>query len=415
MKRMISLDALRGYALVCIMLDHMPASILREVTLANFVVFDAAELFVLLSGFLIGIVWLNVEEKQGRGVARRRFVRRAFEVWRALVIGGVLLALLSAILLAFEMRHTAVWNQYAIWVIENPLGYVGTLMTMWMQPNLLDVLAVYVLLIASTPLLVPVMLRWPLVFAICSVTLWWFAPTLNAMIPNQRGSGFLFNPFGWQMLFFTGVAMSLFRKQFMPVLLRYRLAVTLIAWGMFLFGAVLGTAVQFGQAGLPLRNALRPLYGTVDKWSLDGTRYLAIVAASWLVAVPLARIIERIAASRPGEAMQQIGRGGLWSFIACVLLSILGDALQINPADQPVLQRLAVDLWVVMALWGLAIVWLEYGAPRQKARKAAKAAKALQARAAKAAKTAKTLQVPAETCASEPSKAGRCPPVQVRT
>lgn len=373
MKRMISLDALRGYALVCIMLDHMPASALREVTLANFVVFDAAELFVLLSGFLIGLVWLNVEEKQGRGVAQRRFVRRAFEVWRALVIGGVLLALLSAALLAFDMRHTAVWNQYAIWVLENPLGYVGTLMTMWMQPNLLDVLAVYVVLIASTPLLVPAMLRWPLVFALCSVTLWWFAPGLNAMIPNQTGSGFLFNPFGWQMLFFTGVAMSLFRKRYMPVLVRHRFAVTLISWGVFLFGAVLGTAVQFGQAGLPLRNALRPLYGHIDKWPLDGTRYLAIVAASWLVAVPLAGIIERIAASRPGEALQQIGRGGLWSFIICVLLSIFGDALQINPPDQPILRRLIVDLWVVVALWGVAIIWLEYGAPWQRARKAARA------------------------------------------
>ena len=373
MKRMISLDALRGYALVCIMLDHMPASALREVTLANFVVFDAAELFVLLSGFLIGLVWLNVEEKQGRGVAQRRFVRRAFEVWRALVIGGVLLALLSAALLAFDMRHTAVWNQYAIWVLENPLGYVGTLMTMWMQPNLLDVLAVYVLLIASTPLLVPAMLRWPLVFGLCSVVLWWFAPVLNAMIPNQTGSGFLFNPFGWQMLFFTGVAMSLFRKQYMPVLLRHRLVVSLISWGVFLFGALLGTAVQFGQAGLPLRNALRPLYGHIDKWPLDGTRYLAIVAASWLVAVPLAGIIERIAASRPGNALQQIGRGGLWSFIICVLLSILGDALQINPPDQPILRRLIVDLWVVIALWGLAIIWLEYGAPWQRTRKAARA------------------------------------------
>ena len=51
MKRLIALDMLRGYALVCIMLDHMPISALRWFTLANFSIFDAAELFVLLSGF----------------------------------------------------------------------------------------------------------------------------------------------------------------------------------------------------------------------------------------------------------------------------------------------------------------------------------------------------------------------------
>ena len=45
MNRIAALDMLRGYALVCIMLDHMPMGVLRNVTLANFTVFDAAELF----------------------------------------------------------------------------------------------------------------------------------------------------------------------------------------------------------------------------------------------------------------------------------------------------------------------------------------------------------------------------------
>ena len=59
MNRIAALDMLRGYALVCIMLDHMPIGVLRNVTLSNFAVFDAAELFVLLSGFLVGMVWVN--------------------------------------------------------------------------------------------------------------------------------------------------------------------------------------------------------------------------------------------------------------------------------------------------------------------------------------------------------------------
>lgn len=95
MKRIASLDMLRGYALVCIMLDHMPISPLRNVTLANFVVFDAAELFVLLSGFLVGLVWIKVEARQGLRAAQWRFLKRAFQVWRALIIGAVVLALLS--------------------------------------------------------------------------------------------------------------------------------------------------------------------------------------------------------------------------------------------------------------------------------------------------------------------------------
>lgn len=371
MRRLISLDMLRGYALVCIMLDHMPISVLRNATLANFSVFDAAELFVLLSGFLIGLVWLSVEEKQGRPVARRRFAWRAFEVWRALVLGGLIMALLSAGLLALDMQHTAIWHQYAVWVLENPLGYIGVLASMWLQPNLLDVLAVYVLLIASAPLLVPVLKRAPFSFAVGSVVLWWFAPALNMLIPNHRGGGLLFNPFGWQMLFYSGVAMGLFRARFMPVLRRHNRLLTTVSVVMFVFGAAIVIGVKFGDAALPLRNALKMVYGVIDKWPLDGTRYLAIMAASWLVAVPLAGVSERLADTVIGRALQQIGRGGLWSFIICVMLSVLGDAFQMNPAGQDMWRRLAVDLWVMLALWWLSVMWLCFGAPRLAARKAA--------------------------------------------
>lgn len=366
MKRMIALDMLRGYALVCIMVDHIPNSVLRSTTLGNFAVFDAAELFVLLSGFLVGLVWQTVEAKQGRRAAQWRFARRAFEVWRALVIGGVILALLSAGLLALGMKHTAIWNQYAVWVIDNPLGYLGTLATMWLQPNLLDVLAVYVVLIASAPVLVPILLRWPVVFGLASLTIWWFAPGLNKLIPNHRNDGLLFDPFGWQMLFYTGTAMALFRTRFMPVLLRYRHLLTVISIGMFTFGAAIVIAVEFGDSALVVRNGLKQVYGVIDKWHLDGTRYLAIVAASWLVAVPLSNLMERIAASRLGVGLQQIGRGGLWSFVACVFLSVIGDALQQNPPDQVLLRRLAVDVLVILALWWLSVLWLKHGAPRKK-------------------------------------------------
>lgn len=370
MNRLIALDMLRGYALVCIMLDHMPVSGLRGLTLANFSIFDAAELFVLLSGFLVGLVWQSVERRDGMRKAQWRFARRAFEVWRALVVGGVVMALLSAGLLAVGMKHTAIWNQYAVWIIENPLGYLGVLATMWLQPNLLDVLAVYVVLIASAPLLVPVLKRFPLIFAIGSLILWWFAPVLNPLLPNHNKNGLLFNPFGWQMLFFTGVAMGLFRQKFMPVLRRHSALLTSLATGMFLFGATIVIASKIGEPALPLRQALKQVYGSIDKWHLDGTRYLAIVAASWLVAVPLADVMERLASTRLGVGLQQIGRGGLWSFLACVLLSVLGDAFQMNPPDQGFLRKLVVDLWAILALWWVSVMWLTYGAPWQKRRKA---------------------------------------------
>lgn len=357
MRRLIELDMLRGYALVAIMLNHMPLSVLRFGTVANWAIFDAAELFVLLSGFLVGLVWLGVEAKSSRNAARWRFARRSFEVWRALIVGSVLMALLSAGLLAVGMKHTAIWNAYAEWVIDNPFGYVATVALMWLQPNLVDVLAVYVVLLATAPLLVPLLLRWPVAFAAGSVALWWFAPALGPLVPNHNTGGILFNPFGWQMLFYTGVGLGLFRHRFMPVLLRWQGPISFAAMLMFCFGAAITIAPVFGDDALPLRLWMKGIYGSIDKWSLDGTRYLAILAAAWLVAVPFSRPIRWFSATGLGRMLQEIGRGGLWSFIACVLLSVLGDALQMNPPDQGVAARLLIDLWVVAALWWVSWAW----------------------------------------------------------
>ena len=360
MNRLIALDMLRGYALVCIMLDHMPMGVLRNVTLANFTVFDAAELFVLLSGFLVGMVWVKVEERQGLRAAQWRFLRRAFQVWLALVCGAVLLALFSHLLFALKINHTAVWFQYSRWIWENPLGYLGTVMLMWMQPNLLDVLALYVVLIVTVPVTVPFLTRLPWLAMAVSLAVWWFAAPLNTLVPNQRPGGLLFNPFGWQLLFFIGVALGAFRRQIMPVLRRQSRLLTVLSVGVLMFGAAILICWRIGEPAKDVAAFLKSIYGEIDKWSLDGLRLMSIMAASWLVAVPLAGIFDWMANTALGRDLAEIGRGGLWSFIACVMLSIWGDALDMMaPANRTgFILRIVIDLWVIAALWVAAALWL---------------------------------------------------------
>ncbi|MFO1140706.1 MAG: OpgC domain-containing protein [Paracoccus sp. (in: a-proteobacteria)] len=361
MKRIAALDMLRGYALVCIMLDHMPIGVLRNFTLANFAIFDAAELFVLLSGFLVGMVWVKVEAKEGQWAAQKRFLKRAVQVWLALVIGAVILALFSALLFALHLNHTTVWFQYSRWIFEHPLGYLATVALMWMQPNLMDVLALYVLLIATAPVTVPFLLRWPVLALAVSVLVWFFAEPLNALVPNQRpGPGLLFNPFGWQLLFFVGVAMGAFRRQIMPVLLRWRGLVTLVSTGILLFSFTMVIAWRIGLPAKPVSDVLAAISGPIDKWSLDGLRLTAILAASWMVAVPLAGPFAWMAGTRLGEALAEIGRGGLFSFVVCVLLSIWGDAMQMTAPDgtMGIWLRVAMDVWVIVALWAAAATWM---------------------------------------------------------
>ncbi|ARJ69086.1 OpgC domain-containing protein [Paracoccus contaminans] len=359
MSRIAWLDMLRGYALLCIMLNHMPLGWLRQFTLGNFAVFDAAELFVLLSGFLVGLVWIKVEAQDGRRTAQWRFLRRAAQVWLALVIGGVLLALLSRGLFALGLNHTAIWSEYARWIVTYPLPYIGTLALLWMQPNLLDVLALYVILLGLAPVTVPMLLNRPLWFGAGSLALWLAAVPLNAALPNQRvEGGLLFNPFGWQMLFFAGVAMGAFRRRFMPALLRRAGWITALAAGVSLYSLGMAALWRLGPGGKRLADVMWNAVGVVDKWSLDGVRFAAIIAASWLVAVPCAPALAMMAGTRLGRAAALIGRGGLFSFVACVLLSVLGDALAMNPPGAGALRRICIDIWTIAALWLLSFLWM---------------------------------------------------------
>lgn len=359
MKRIYWLDMLRGYALVCIMLDHMPASIMRGATLANFALFDAAELFVLLSGFLVGLVWMQVAERDGTRVAQKRFLRRSFQVWRAMVVGALIMALLSAALLQWGLRHTAIWNEYANMVVEAPLAFAAAVGSLWMQPNLLDVLALYVVLIATVPLTLPLLTRWPVLFALASALLWTVAEPLNAMLPNhRRDGGFLFNPFGWQVLFFAGAAIGVYRRQIMQALRPYATWLTLASIVILLYGLAYDLLARFGAPAKPLRDTMAMLIGPIDKWSLDEARFISILAASWLAATILSAPLERLADTGIGRALALIGRGGLWSFVVCVWLSVLGDAAQLLIPDEFALWRIAIDLLVILALWALAALWM---------------------------------------------------------
>lgn len=346
---------LRGFALVCIMLDHMPGGVLRDLTLSNFFLFDAAELFVLLSGFLVGLVWKRLAARDGIFAAQRRFAWRAFQVWRAMLIAAGLMALLSLLLLKLGLPHTAIWNGYAELIVDKPVSYLMVVGLLWMQPNLLDVLALYSLLLVATPLVMPALAWRPWLTAAILATLWWFAVPLNLMIPNERpdSNGLLFNPFAWQALFFTGAALGLYRRPVMATLTRHGRVLTIASLGMLAFGGLVLIGWKVGEPLAPMRNALFAVHGVIEKWPLDAARYLSILAAAWLVAAPLAPAFAVLADSAPGRALSTIGQGGLVSFVACVLLSIIGDAAETGLS---VPARALVEVWTIAALWVAAAV-----------------------------------------------------------
>ncbi len=72
-RRDLRLDFFRGLALWFIFIDHVPSSIVANVTFRNFGFSDATEIFVYISGYTAAIVY-------GASLRRNGFVRMAFQV-----------------------------------------------------------------------------------------------------------------------------------------------------------------------------------------------------------------------------------------------------------------------------------------------------------------------------------------------
>ena len=83
MERDLRLDFFRGLALFCIFLDHLPNNILAEFTLQSVMFADAAEVFILISGYTAGMVYGRAMERQGFLVAGIRVYHRLWQLYVA--------------------------------------------------------------------------------------------------------------------------------------------------------------------------------------------------------------------------------------------------------------------------------------------------------------------------------------------
>src|SRR5712671_827867 len=83
MSRDLRLDFFRGVALIFIFIDHIPENILSYFTLEAFGFFDAAEVFIFISGFTAALVYGRRLAEKGALYATAQVMRRAWQLYVA--------------------------------------------------------------------------------------------------------------------------------------------------------------------------------------------------------------------------------------------------------------------------------------------------------------------------------------------
>ncbi|WP_175941499.1 OpgC domain-containing protein [Caballeronia sp. BCC1704] len=319
-KRLVELDFFRGLVLLIIVVDHIGGSVLSHFTLHAFALNDAAEVFVFLGGFATATAYASLAQRGSERAAGLRFVRRAFEIYRAFLITAALMLVATFLLRPFYGHAPNLVLHDLDTLTAAPVTSIAQILTFERQPYLAAVLPMYALFALAVPLVLPLARTKPWVLLGLSLALWSFAPGIGEYMPSVDDNLWDFNPAAWQLMFTLGV---LARCQ--PVYQR----VASHRFGWTISAAAL--AVIVGMAYYKLL-VLPPVLDSAFKRDLAGARVVNFLAIAW-IATNLARygVVKAVASRLPW--IGAVGRDGMVSFVAGAVISLVVDSILFTFTD----------------------------------------------------------------------------------
>ncbi len=307
------IDFLRGFALLTIFIDHVPGNFLGTLTLRNFGFSDAAELFVLLAGVSSALAYGKRFETTGAASAVRRVASRCIRIY-VFQIGLLLatVAILQVWLPYFGMEPRNIGP-----LLHGGVRGLGHGLVLHALPSNLNILPLYIVLLALFPFMYVAGRRYPLPMLGASAVIWCAANLDHGLnLPNwMDGQGWFFNPFAWQFLFALGVVGARFFVRDGPGLPRR-------PWLVALCVAYLGFGVV---ATAPWTNwgiAWTPFDLPTDKTALSPLRLTHVLALTYVLVTSAwsRRLVERPALT----FVSLCGRHSLEVFATGTLISLLG-------------------------------------------------------------------------------------------
>ncbi|HUH84787.1 MAG TPA: OpgC domain-containing protein, partial [Stellaceae bacterium] len=204
--RDLRLDFFRGLSLFFIFIDHIPNNFLGWFTLHSIAFSDAAEVFIFISGYTAALVYGRSLYQHGRLFATAQIWRR---VWQLYVAHIFLFVIFTA-----EVS-------YAILAVNNPMyseelrvgdflqqPHIAIIKAMLLQfqPTFLDILPLYIVLLAIFPLVLLTLERGALWALLPSAVVYALTLRHGWGIPAYPQSVWYFNPLAWQFLFVIGAS-----------------------------------------------------------------------------------------------------------------------------------------------------------------------------------------------------------------
>jgi len=286
--RDLRLDFFRGLALWFIFLDHIPNNAVSWITLRNYGFSDAAEVFVFISGYAATVAYSGVLVRRGWLMATAAILRRVWQLYAA----HIMLFVAFTAQIAWFAIHSA---QGGLLEEMNLLGFVGDptrviieAALLRFRPVNLDVLPLYIVLLATFPLALPIAARAPWVALAGSVILYLLARRFDWNLAGYpEGKVWYFDPFTWQLVFMCGAVFAAdgrvgarlrpWSRLLLPAAIAY-----------LVFAAAIALSWEFQALARLVPHWLARLLYPIDKTTLDPLRLAHFLALAYIVqlAVP---------------------------------------------------------------------------------------------------------------------------------
>jgi hypothetical protein len=346
--RDLRLDFFRGLALIFIFIDHIPENILSFFTVQSVQFFDAAEVFIFISGYTAAMVYGRALAAHGPLYAGAQILRRAWQLYVAhIFLFVIFIAEVSYTVTTFNNPMYNDEMRVGEFLTEPHIAIVQAMLLQF-QPTFLDILPLYIVLLLAFPLVLIGLKRWPLPTVVASFVTYVFVQVDAISVPAYPpGRDWYFNPLAWQFLFITGAALGLDSSWVARLARRKRplLAIAAAVVGLAFVVRLSWTihAISGSFSGLFLAD-LWP----VDKTDLSPIRLVSFFGAAAIVAatVPPWMAFLGSPAARP---FVLCGRHSLEIFCLGILLSALGHFV-LSEYDSGVLSQLTVNIVGILAI-----------------------------------------------------------------
>ena len=359
--RDLRLDFFRGVALMFIFIDHIPENVLSYFTLEAVGFYDAAEVFIFISGYTAALVYGRALAAKGVLFASAQVLRRAWQLYVAhIFLFVIFIAEVSYTVMTFnnpmyndEMRVGD--------FLEVPHVAIVKALLLQFQPTFLDILPLYIILMTTFPVVLLALRRHPLVALAPSFLLYLLVQFFGVeLAAYPEGHVWYFNPLAWQFLFIAGAAMGhLAEAGHLPDSRNTR------AWGpLTIVALTVAAAALVVKVSWTLHGIWESVPGLfirqlwpVNKTNLSPVRlvpFFALVVLTGRLVRPQAAFL-RSAVARP---LVRCGQQSLEIFCLGIILSALGHFV-LSEYDASIASQLAIDVAgiTLMCLTAKMIDW----------------------------------------------------------